>query len=47
MSEIFYVVPEEQHNGLVISAYKKRGYSSQEATAGAKFCAGTKSFEGL
>jgi L-2-hydroxycarboxylate dehydrogenase (NAD+) len=39
MSEIFYVVPEEQHNALVTAAYKKRGYSTQEAEAGAKFCA--------
>ncbi len=39
MSETFYVVPEEQHNALVTAAYKKRGYSSQEAVAGAKFCA--------
>ncbi len=39
MSEIFYVVPEEKHNALVEAAYKKRGYSSQEASAGARFCA--------
>ena len=39
MSEIFYVVPEEQHNALVAAAYKKRGYSTQEAVAGARFCA--------
>src|ERR1044072_5244331 len=39
MSETFYVVPEEQHNALVEAAYKKRGYSSQEAAAGARFCA--------
>ena len=39
MSEIFYVVPEEQHNALVAAAYKKRGYSSAEAEAGARFCA--------
>ncbi len=37
--ETFYVVPEEQHNALVALAYKKRGYSSQEAAAGARFCA--------
>lgn len=37
--ETFYVVPEEQHNALVAAAYKKRGYSSQEAVAGARFCA--------
>src|ERR1700712_3100159 len=39
MSEIFHVVPEEQHNALVEAAYKKRGYSGQEASAGAWFCA--------
>jgi LDH2 family malate/lactate/ureidoglycolate dehydrogenase len=39
MSEIFYVVPETQHNELVEAAYKKRGYSGQEAAAGARFCA--------
>ena len=39
MSEIFYVVPEEQHNLLVAAAYKKRGYSKAEAEAGARFCA--------
>ncbi len=37
--ETFYVVPEEQHNALVEAAYKKRGYSGQEASAGARFCA--------
>lgn len=39
MSEQFYVVPEAQHNALVEAAYKKRGYSGQEAAAGARFCA--------
>ena len=39
MSEIFYVVPETQHNALVESAYTKRGYSGQEAASGARFCA--------
>lgn len=39
MSEIFYVVPEEQHNALVEAAYRKRGYTKQEAAAGARFCA--------
>ncbi|MDO8542687.1 MAG: Ldh family oxidoreductase [Opitutaceae bacterium] len=37
--EIFHVVPEEKHNALVAAAYKKRGYSGQEAAAGARFCA--------
>ncbi len=39
MSEVFYVVPEEQHNALVAAAYQHRGYSKQEAEAGARFCA--------
>jgi len=39
MSETFYVVPEAQHNALVEGAYKKRGYSTPEAAAGARFCA--------
>src|SRR5687768_769637 len=39
MSETFYVVPETRHNELVEAAYKKRGYSGQEAAAGARFCA--------
>ena len=39
MSETFHVVPEAQHNALVEAAYKKRGYSGQEAAAGARFCA--------
>ena len=39
MAEIFHVVPEEQHNRLVASAYRKRGYSAAEAAAGARFCA--------
>jgi len=37
--ETFYVVPEEKHNALVAAAYRKRGYSSAEAAAGARFCA--------
>ncbi len=39
MSEIFHVVPEARHNSLVAAAYRKRGYSSAEAAAGARFCA--------
>jgi LDH2 family malate/lactate/ureidoglycolate dehydrogenase len=37
--ETFYVVPESRHNALVEVAYKKRGYSGQEAAAAARFCA--------
>ena len=39
MSEVFYVVPEDQHNALVAAAYRKRGYSAAEAADGARFCA--------
>jgi L-2-hydroxycarboxylate dehydrogenase (NAD+) len=39
MSEIFHVVPESQHNALVAAAYRHRGYSIEEAEAGARFCA--------
>src|SRR5688572_2545461 len=39
MSEVFYVVPEEQHNALVTAAYKHRGYSGQEAAVAARVCA--------
>jgi LDH2 family malate/lactate/ureidoglycolate dehydrogenase len=39
MSEIFYVVPEKQHNALVEAAYRHRGYLADEAAEGARFCA--------
>ena len=39
MSEIFHVVPESRHNTLVAAAYRHRGYSTEEAEAGARFCA--------
>ncbi|MDE3084298.1 MAG: Ldh family oxidoreductase [Verrucomicrobiota bacterium] len=39
MSEIFYVVSESQHNALVEAAYRHRGFSAEEAGAGARFCA--------
>jgi L-2-hydroxycarboxylate dehydrogenase (NAD+) len=39
MSEVFYVVPEEQHNSLVAAVYRKRGYTAAEAADGARFCA--------
>lgn len=39
MSETFYVVSEEQHNALVAAAYRHRGFSADEADAGARFCA--------
>jgi LDH2 family malate/lactate/ureidoglycolate dehydrogenase len=37
--EIFYVVPEEQHNELVAATYRTRGYKKSEAADGARFCA--------
>jgi|GEM_PF-15784 len=37
--EEFYIVPEAQHNELIEAAYKNRGYTSEEAVAGARFCA--------
>jgi len=39
MSETFYVVPEARHNALVAAAYQHRGFSAEEAAAGARFCA--------
>jgi L-2-hydroxycarboxylate dehydrogenase (NAD+) len=39
MSEVFHVVPETLHNELVAAAYRHRGYSAEEASAGARFCA--------
>ena len=39
MPELFYVVPEADHNALVIAAYQHRGFNAEEAAAGAKLCA--------
>ncbi len=39
MSEIFYVVPESQHNALIAAAYQHRGFLADEAAEGARFCA--------
>ena len=39
MSETFYIVPEEKHNGLVEAAYKARGFNAEEAGAAARFAA--------
>ena len=36
MSETFYVIPEEQHTALIASVYRKRGFTGQEAAAGAR-----------
>jgi L-2-hydroxycarboxylate dehydrogenase (NAD+) len=35
MTEIFYVIPEVQHNTLISAVYRKRGFSKKEAAAGA------------
>lgn len=39
MSDTFYVVPEQQHNALVVAAYVARGFGADEAAAAAKFAA--------
>lgn len=39
MPETYYIVPEEVHNELVQAAYEHRGFKSDEATDGARFCA--------
>jgi LDH2 family malate/lactate/ureidoglycolate dehydrogenase len=39
MSDTFYVIPEKQHNALVEAAYQHRGFSADEATQAARFCA--------
>jgi len=39
MPELFYVVPEKQHNALVAAAYQHRGFHADEAAEGARFCA--------
>jgi ureidoglycolate dehydrogenase (NAD+) len=39
MSEIFHIVPEQQHNTLVEAAYLQRGFDAAEAAAAAKFAA--------
>jgi L-2-hydroxycarboxylate dehydrogenase (NAD+) len=33
-----YVIPVETHNGLVASAFRRRGYDATEADAAARFC---------
>lgn len=39
MSETFYVLPEDQHNALVVAAYRHRGFNHEEAEAAARFAA--------
>ena len=37
MSSISYIVPVKVHNDLVVAAYRQRGYTAEEADAGARF----------
>ncbi len=39
MCETYYIVPEKIHNHLVEKAYRHRGYTLEEATDAARFCA--------
>ena len=38
MPDTYYVVPQEKNDTLVKKAYLHRGYSAEEAAAGARFC---------
>lgn len=38
MPETYYIVPKETHDSLIKKAYLFRGYSEDEAVAGARFC---------
>ncbi len=39
MPDTFYIIPREKHDDLVRKAYLARGYTPDEAAAGARFCA--------
>lgn len=39
MPDIYYIIPQEKHDTLVKKAYLARGYTPDEANAGARFCA--------
>lgn len=39
MSEPYFIVPEPIHNALVDRAYRRRGYTADEAADAARFCA--------
>src|SRR5580693_2528540 len=39
MPETFYIIPREKHDELVRKAYSARGYTAEEAEAGARLCA--------
>ena len=38
MPETYYIIPREKHDDLVRRAYLSRGYTAEEAAAGARFC---------
>ncbi|HEY4952976.1 MAG TPA: Ldh family oxidoreductase, partial [Verrucomicrobiae bacterium] len=38
MSETYYIVSREKHDALVVKAYLSRGYTTDEAAAGARLC---------
>jgi len=38
MTETYFVVPPGQHNELIETAYRHRGYTADEAKDGARFC---------
>ena len=38
MTDTWFIVPAEKHDNLVARAYRARGYSREEANAGARFC---------
>ncbi|MCC5841731.1 MAG: Ldh family oxidoreductase [Opitutales bacterium] len=38
-TEVFHVVPEDQHNALVAAAYRHRGFDEAESAAAARFAA--------
>jgi L-2-hydroxycarboxylate dehydrogenase (NAD+) len=39
MPDNYYIIPQEKHDSLVKKAYLARGYTAEEAAAGARFCA--------
>ena len=38
MPDTYFIVPREKHDAMVKKAYLARGYSEEEASAGARFC---------
>lgn len=39
MAETYYIVSQEQHDRLVVAAYRHRGFDAEEAAEGAQVCA--------